>query len=486
MKTISRLYKDYDTGARVVAELERAGIPHDDISIVANNESGWFDRDGTTPRVDRDHDGRDDRAEGATAGAGIGASLGGVAGLLAGLGLLAIPGIGPVVAAGWLASTAAMAAAGGTAGGLIGALTQAGHDENEARTYAEGVQRGGTLVTVRADDSHAAAAEAIMQRYDDRTEASTTGTAYREGTPGTQYREDGSGDRIVAVFENTERAATAREALIGDGVDNARMELVDRRSDLDNWAALKRHALPDEDTHLFAESLGRGHAILVIRAASNDHDRIMRVLSRFNPIDIEEHAQQWRTAGWSGLHPGKAAWDVHRQNVALRSTAAAATSTAPTGATAAATTAPTASTTAARGATAVQEEVIPVYEEELTVGKRVIEQGRVRVHAYTVEQPVQKDLTLRDERVEIEHRPISRTGDLRMPQEREIEVIERHEEPVVEKRVTGNEEIVVRKEVDQHTETVRDTVRHTEVKIDDDRKRATTPTNPSTIPLQKR
>ena len=78
---------------------------------------------------------------------------------------------------------------------------------------------------------------------------------------------------------------------------------------------------------------------------------------------------------------------------------------------------------------------------------------------YTVERPVEKTVTVRDERVEIEHRPISRTGDLSMPQEREIEVIERHEEPVVEKRVTGNEEIVVRKEVDQHTETVRDTVR---------------------------
>ena len=94
MKTISRLYKDYDTGARVVDELERAGIPHDDISIVANNESGWFDRDGTTSRVDRDHDGRDDRAEGAAAGAGIGATLGGVAGLLAGLGCWPSPVLG--------------------------------------------------------------------------------------------------------------------------------------------------------------------------------------------------------------------------------------------------------------------------------------------------------------------------------------------------------------------------------------------------------
>src|ERR1700746_2219926 len=131
MATISRVYNDYDTGARVVSELERSGVPHSDISIIANNESGGFDRDKSN-RIDRDADGTDDRAEGAAAGAGIGATLGGVAGLLAGLGMLAIPGIGPVVAAGWLASTAAMAAAGGAAGGLIGALTQSGIGEREA------------------------------------------------------------------------------------------------------------------------------------------------------------------------------------------------------------------------------------------------------------------------------------------------------------------------------------------------------------------
>src|SRR3982751_5648139 len=124
MITISRLYDDYDTAARAVAELERAGIPHADVSIVASNAEGWYDRDRTTsgvdPAHDRDHDGRDDRAEGAAAG--IGATLGGVAGLLAGLGMLAIPGIGPVVAAGWLASTAAVAAVGGTAGAARGGV----------------------------------------------------------------------------------------------------------------------------------------------------------------------------------------------------------------------------------------------------------------------------------------------------------------------------------------------------------------------------
>src|SRR5215208_1353216 len=131
MITISRLYKDHETGARVVAELERSGIPHSDISIISNNQSGWFNRGGSK-RIDRDADGVDDRAEGAAAGAGIGATVGGLAGLLAGLGIMAIPGLGPVVAAGWLASTAAVAAAGGAAGGLIDALAQSGIGEDDA------------------------------------------------------------------------------------------------------------------------------------------------------------------------------------------------------------------------------------------------------------------------------------------------------------------------------------------------------------------
>src|ERR1700730_10383910 len=179
MATISRLYKDHDTGTRVVAELERSGIPQSDISIIANNDSGWFNRVGSK-RIDRDADGTDDRAEGATKGAGIGATLGGGAGLLAGLGMLAIPGIGPVVAAGWLASTAAVAVAGGATGGLIGALTQSGIGEEEAHTYAEGLRRGGTLVTVRVPDGDRARVEAIMNRYIP-IDTTTMGAAQREG-----------------------------------------------------------------------------------------------------------------------------------------------------------------------------------------------------------------------------------------------------------------------------------------------------------------
>lgn len=176
--TISRLYDDYPTASRVVSDLEAAGIPHDAISIVASNADNWY-KDGDRPaRHDKDRDGHDDRAEGAAKGAGIGATVGGVAGLLAGLGMLAIPGIGPIVAAGWLASTAAVAAAGGAAGGIIGALTEAGVDEKDAHVYAEGLRRGGTLVSARVPDGDRARVEAILDRS--AVNISARADAYRQ------------------------------------------------------------------------------------------------------------------------------------------------------------------------------------------------------------------------------------------------------------------------------------------------------------------
>ena len=175
--TISRLYDDYASASRAVGELEAAGIPHSDISIVASNADNWYATEGkgrttttrpgaarTTAKLDRDGNGADDRAEGAATGGGIGAALGGAAGVLAGLGLMAIPGVGPVVAAGWLVAMLTGAAAGGLAGGLIGALTQAGVSPEDANVYAEGVRRGGTMVTARVPDGERARCEAILNR----------------------------------------------------------------------------------------------------------------------------------------------------------------------------------------------------------------------------------------------------------------------------------------------------------------------------------
>lgn len=158
MRTISGLFDTRDQAHTAVSSLKDAGVRSDDISIVASNADGSYDTEG------------DDVAEGAGTGAGIGAAVGGAGGLLTGLGLLAIPGVGPVVAGGWLLSTVVGAAAGavvgGATGGLIGALTDAGVDERDAHVYAEGVRRGGVLVTARVDEGQVDAAQAILRSAD--------------------------------------------------------------------------------------------------------------------------------------------------------------------------------------------------------------------------------------------------------------------------------------------------------------------------------
>lgn len=171
---VTRLFNSNTEALAAVRELESAGIDHKRISLMANNADDWHGRHG--------HD-DNDTGEGAAKGATTGGLLGGGAGLLAGLGMLAIPGLGPVVAAGWLASTAAGAAAGalagGATGGVLGALKDAGHSDEDAHVYAEGVRRGGSLVSVKPDDAgDAARAEQILNGARGVT-AAQRGDAYR-------------------------------------------------------------------------------------------------------------------------------------------------------------------------------------------------------------------------------------------------------------------------------------------------------------------
>ncbi len=182
MRTITRLYASHPQAHQAVDELVAAGIHRDRISFVSNNADNWHGDHGPLGR-DGDHDGENDTAEGAGKGAMTGGALGGAAGLLAGLGMLAIPGLGPVVAAGWLASTLAGAAigaaAGGATGGLLGALKDAGHSEDEAHVYSEGVRRGDTLVSVQAEDSDVERIERILVAHGG-TDAAARGEGLRQ------------------------------------------------------------------------------------------------------------------------------------------------------------------------------------------------------------------------------------------------------------------------------------------------------------------
>ncbi|GIL38323.1 hypothetical protein [Roseiterribacter gracilis] len=181
IRTLAALYDDYGDAAQAIAAIEAAGIAHSDVSIIANNADNRYRlgstnsavTDANTTVVDEESD-----ASGLGTGATIGTIVGGGAGLLAGLGMLAIPGVGPVIAAGWLVATLAGAGVGAAVGGLVGSLTDAGVDNEHAVVYAEGVRRGGTLVTVRVDDLREAEIRKILDHYEP-VDIETRGAEYR-------------------------------------------------------------------------------------------------------------------------------------------------------------------------------------------------------------------------------------------------------------------------------------------------------------------
>ena len=152
MRTLSKVYDTHGQARQAVSDLRGEGVADSKISVVANKH------------VSAEYDDLDDYSETAT-GAGLGAAVGGAGGLLTGLGIIAIPGVGPVVAAGWLAATLVGALAGAATGGVVGALVDAGVSKDDVDVYSEAIRRGGTLVTVRADDGEASKVQAILDRH---------------------------------------------------------------------------------------------------------------------------------------------------------------------------------------------------------------------------------------------------------------------------------------------------------------------------------
>jgi len=141
-RTVIGLFDEFSQAESAVRELENAGVPENNISVVANNANNEYNT------WKESHP-----ASGAAAGATTGTVVGGIGGILLGLGLFAIPGLGPLAAAGPLVAGLTGAGVGAATGGIIGALTDVGVPEEHAGYFAEGIRRGGTLVTVQAPDS---------------------------------------------------------------------------------------------------------------------------------------------------------------------------------------------------------------------------------------------------------------------------------------------------------------------------------------------
>lgn len=254
---------------------------------------------------------------------------------------------------------------------------------------------------------------------------------------------------VMGLFDNRENAQTAVRDLESAGIVrehiDVRMseELLSqyggasaREEDEGFWGSVRRFFGMSEERDIGEgiQGMSPGDALVVVHADDAQADRVAEILDEHGAVDVDERRMGAPETG-------------------LRTEAGRATP-------------------ATRGAAAGGEEErrIPVAEEELLVGKRPASRGGVRIYTRTVERPVEEDVTLRDEKVQVERRPVDRpvsaASEDELFKENTYEVREQTEEPVVEKRARVKEEVRVRKEPRERKETVRDTVRGTDVRVE--------------------
>ena len=238
---------------------------------------------------------------------------------------------------------------------------------------------------------------------------------------------------ITALYETQAAAESAKQRLTALGVTTGAVDIHDQGStanggDKGFLGSLKTMFGDHEDTHAYAEGVRRGHYLLTAKVAENTAPTAIQALELSGAVDFDAAQSQWKTAGWS---------------------------------------APVASAAAPMGDT-VDDDAIQLVEERLVVGKREVERGGVRVRSYVVSTPVEEQVTLRDEHVDIQRRAVDRpiaAGEDAF-RERTLEMTETGEDAVVGKQAFVTEEINLKKDVGQRTEEVRDTVRHTEVEVE--------------------
>lgn len=275
---------------------------------------------------------------------------------------------------------------------------------------------------------------------------------------------------ITAFFDTRSEADAAVAELRNAGVDEANMSIragaeagaTTASSSSEHkgfFEALGDFFMPDDDRDVYAEGLRRGGYIVAVTSEGKNDDFIYDILESRGSVDLDERASTWRSEGWQSERPLTTAstglLDNELEGTAILDDDASSVGTA----------------TASTGRPATDEEVIPVVEEQLRVGKRDVNLGRVRVRSYLREEPVSANVNLREERVTLERRAVDRplTDADAAFRERTIEAEAHAEEAVVGKVARVIEEVSLRKDVSEREETITDTVRKQEVEIEDDR-----------------
>ena len=243
---------------------------------------------------------------------------------------------------------------------------------------------------------------------------------------------------VHLALDHTEGCETPHAAVEGDSASEGDT-FFDTLVDL---------GVPPEEAHAYAEGVRRGGALVVVESRDDRAERGMAILRRLHPVDIHERTAQWRQEGWTGS-------DANARTSPAASRTATPTRVTDRGA-------------SPRRVEGGKEVTIPVVEEDISIGTREVERGHVRIYSRVTEQPVEEAVRLREEKVTVERRPVDRPAteaDFAAAGKGVIEMTEKAEEPVVSKRARVVEEVVVQKDVTEHTETVRGTERHIDVDV---------------------
>jgi stress response protein YsnF len=271
-------------------------------------------------------------------------------------------------------------------------------------------------------------------------------------------------ETVIGFFDNPTEAQTAVQRLESSGISRDRIDVssgnsgtsnVDYdstsndRGDRDNENGITRFFKnlfggDDDDADRYSKVAQGSNSIVTVHAQSRDEaETAADILDDCGAVDVDERASQYgytssRNTGSTEDYDRNNLTDSDRRNISTdRNTDSDTT--------------------------------INRMEEKLEVGKKTVEQGGVRVRSRIIERPVEEHVRLREEHINVERNPVNRevSGDeLSNFQEREIELTERSEVPVVNKEARVVEEVRISKEVNERDETIRDTVRSTDIDIE--------------------
>lgn len=230
---------------------------------------------------------------------------------------------------------------------------------------------------------------------------------------------------VIGLFDDHNEAMQAYEELQSAGFAKSDLDILtnDDSSDEPKLARIRQY-VPEPDSTVYLEGVRQGGALLTARVGDGFATRVAEIMSGYNMVNVQERSAAWRTG-----------------NANLPEMTASGSNS----------------------------NVLEVIEENLEVGKETVEKGRMRVYSVVTEQPVEENVSLREETIRVQRRPVDRTvpADPTLFQEKSVEVVEHAEVAHVDKTARVVEEVVVGKDVQERVETVRDTVRRQDVEVEE-------------------